>query len=236
LKGSVQGMATMNLDRTPTQAAPGEAAAVPRLSKDMEDEVYGLLGALLGMLEVLSIDTVDPLVPRQHKLVADALHYGDMLRARVEGLITLFSDAHDARFKPVEYSLRRLLDHAVRGATWSAADKGVSIVLPDSGDWEQVMVGIDPARTDRALRAITDTLVGALAAQDRVLVRVQLSDDFVQVELSGVSDAAIKPALRELSAVLCAAWLRLFSMHGGGLSVQSETMTVQVRLPRREPH
>src|SRR4051794_8687142 len=88
------------------------------LSKQMEDEVYGLLGALLGMMEVLSIDSVDPLVPRQRKLVADALRYGDLLRARVEALITLFADEHDARFQRVEYSLRRLLDHAVRGASW----------------------------------------------------------------------------------------------------------------------
>lgn len=202
----------------------------------MEDEVYGLLGALLGMLEVLSIDTVDPLVPRQAKLIADALRHGDMLRTRVEGLITLLSDPHDARCQPVPYGLRRLLDHAVRGATWSASDKGVSIVLPESGAWEQVVVAIDPARTDRALRAITDTLVAALGAQDQVVVRVQVDAESARLELAGVASAGrVRPALRELSALLCAAWEQLFAQQGGSFAIDPEAMTVRIQL-RREPH
>jgi len=226
----------MNLDSKRNQAVLEERCAPARLSKEMEDEVYALLGALVGMLEVLSMDTVDPLVPRQRKLVADALRYGDMLRARVEGMITLCSDEHDLRFKPVEYNLRRLLDHAVRGASWSAADKGVSIVLPEVGDWEEATVAIDPARVDRALRAITDTLVTALGTGDRVVVSVQLVDDLVQLELTGVSKGVPGPVLRGVSAVLCAAWQRLFSLHGGGLSIASEAMAVRVQLPRGEPH
>jgi signal transduction histidine kinase len=226
----------MNLDGQTPQIAEHEAGGKPHISKEMEDEIYGLLGALLGMLEVLSIDTADPLAPRQRRFIADALRFGDMLRTRVEALVTLLADEHDPRFVPSEYPLRRLIDHAVRGATWSAADKGVSIVLPPADELEPVAVGIDVARVDRALRAITDTLVAALPEQSQLLVRVRLEERSVGVELAGVAAGPEKPSVLQLSNVLFAAWQRIFVLQGGSLQVDREQLSVRVELPRREPH
>ena len=115
------------------QAAISQAKPAPMpggLSREMEDEVYGMLGALLGMLEVLLLDVTDPLAPRQRRFLDEALRFGDKLRARVEAMVILLSAQGDEHHKAAEYSLRRLIDHAVRGASWSATEKGVALALP----------------------------------------------------------------------------------------------------------
>jgi signal transduction histidine kinase len=186
-------------------SAPANDAATsapPRLTKAMEDEVYSVLGALLGMLEVLSIDTQAPLSERQRRFVNDALRFGDMLRARVEALVTLFSDERDERYQRAPYALRRLIDHSVRAASWAAAEKGVSIVLP-AADSSGIFLLVDAARVDRALRSITDTLVSALGKDGQVTLRVEDRPESVLLALSaGPAAAAYAPPLALSSIML----------------------------------
>jgi signal transduction histidine kinase len=209
-------------------AAP---AAPLRMSKAMEDEVYSVLGALLGMLEVLSIDTQAPLTERQRRFVNDALRFGDMLRARVEALVTLFSDERDERYQPAPYALRRLIDHSVRAASWAAAEKGVSIVLPP-GDSAGTFLLVDASRVDRALRSITDTLVSALGKDGQVLLRVEERAESVLLALSaGPVAPASSPALA-LSSIMLSAWSHLFRLQGGSMRVDAAALSVSIELPK----
>lgn len=219
-------------EQATNEAGPGRAQA--RLSREMEDEVYSVLGALLGMLEVLSIDAVEPLTPRQRRFLDEALRFGDRLKARVEALVTLLSDENDERFKPSAYPLRRLIDHAVRGACWAAKEKGVSLSLPASGGWENDSLSIDAARVDRALRGVTDTLVAAVGEHGRVEVRVLPAGAQCCIELRGFPDAQPEGVVLELSALLLSAWHHTFALQKGSLRLDRETFTARVELPRKE--
>lgn len=212
--------------------SPAEArAANPlRMSKAMEDEVYSILGALLGMLEVLSIDTQTPLTERQRRFVNDALRFGDMLRARVEALVTLFSDEGDTRYQRAPYALRRLIDHSVRAASWAAAEKGVSIVLPAGEGGTFVLV--DAARVDRALRSITDTLVSALGKDGEVVLRVEDRAESVLLALSAGPRAAASAPLLSLSTIMLSAWEHLFRLQGGSMRVDAGALAVSIELPK----
>jgi signal transduction histidine kinase len=197
----------------------------------MEDEVYSVLGALLGMLEVLSIDTQAPLSERQRRFVNDALRFGDLLRARVEALVTLFSDERDERHQRAPYALRRLIDHSVRAASWAAAEKGVSIVLP-AADSSGIFLLVDAARVDRALRSITDTLVSALGKDGQVALRVEDRPESVLLALSaGPASAASAPALA-LSSIMLSSWQRLFGLQGGSMHVDAPALSVSIELPK----
>jgi hypothetical protein len=201
----------------------------------MEDEVYSLLGALLGMLEVLSIDAQTPLTERQRRFVNDALRFGDMLRARVEAMVTLFADESDPRFSRAPYALRRLIDHAVRAASWAAAEKGVSILLPSGEAWEADLLLVDAARVDRALRSITDTLVAALGKDGRVVLRVEDRTDSVHMTLVAHADEPTSRAALSLSTILVSAWEHVFRLQGGSLRVDASALSVFMELPKVEP-
>ena len=220
------------------QPALHEKKAAPvdvRLSREMEDEVYNELGALLGMLEVLSIDAVDPLLPRQRRFLDEALRFGDRLRGRVEAMVTLLSDPHDERFKPSDYSLRRLIDHAVRGAGWAATERGVSLELPASGGWESESVRIDVARVDRALRGITDSLVTAVGARGRVEVKIWASGPHLHLELRGFPAQRPEGTALGFSPLLLSVWQHVFALQQGSLWLDRETFAVRIQLPRKEP-
>jgi hypothetical protein len=216
----------------PTAANDCERAPSERLSKAMEDEIYSVLGALLGMLEVLSIDAQAPLTERQRRFVNDALRFGDMLRARVEALVTLFADERDPRFQRAPYALRRLIDHSIRAASWAAAEKGVSIVLPAGEGWEADLLLVDAARVDRALRAITDTLVAALGKDGQVVLRVEDAGDRVSLVLSAHADGAVPAVSLSLSAILLSAWEHVFRRQGGSLRVDTGALSVFMELPK----
>jgi signal transduction histidine kinase len=223
--------------RCSTSAAPREAAPAPTgggISREMEDEVFGLLGALLGMLEVLSLDVEDPLAPRQRRFLDEALRFGDRLRARVEAMVILLSDQRDQRFQRAAYPLRRLIDHAVRGAGWSATEKGVGLELPAGGGWEDALLQIDAARVDRSLRGLTDALVSGVGQGGRVAVAVELEGPELCVTLRGYPGEAAQAGALELSSLLVSAWEHVFALQGGSLRFDREAFTARVRLPRRE--
>lgn len=218
------------------EVAPGASTGPlspepPRLSRPMEDEVYSSLGALLGMLEVLAIDVGAPLSARQQALVADALQFGDVLRARVEALVTLLTDERDPRFRPGECTVRRLVDHAVRAAAWGAVERQVTLTLPESGAWDDEILWIDVPRTDRTLRAITDALVSAVGEQGVVALHIDLSPRSVRLVLTAAraETAAIPLALPN---VVCAAWRRVLELQRGTLSIEPDALRVCVELPK----
>ena len=215
------------------EAAPARLAGP--FSREMEDEVFGVLGALLGMLEVLSLDVDEPLAPRQRRFLDEALRFGDSLRARVEAMAILLSDQRDQRFSPAEYPLRRLIDHAVRGAGWSAKEKAVALELPGAGAWEGEPLQIDAARVDRALRGLTDALVAAVGHGGRVEVAVEVDGPELCISLCGSPGASAQAGKLEPSALLVSAWEHVFALQGGSLRLDREAFTARVRLPRKEP-
>ncbi len=221
-------VAANDCERASVGAGQGASA---RLTKAMEDEIYSTLGALLGMLEVLSIDAHTPLTERQRRFVNEALRFGDMLRARVEALLTLVADAGDPRHQRSPYALRRLVDHSVRAASWAAAEKGVTIVLPP-GEACESFVFVDAARVDRALRSITDTLVAALGKDGQVVLRVEDRPESVLLVLSADSQGGGKTPALSLSALMLSAWERLFSLQGGSLCVDNAALSVAIELPK----
>ena len=202
-----------------------------RITKSMEDEVNGSLGALLGTLEVLTIDVDEPLSARQQAVVADALRVGDRVRASVEALLTLLSDETDPRFVKSEYALRRLVDHAVRAAGWSASERQVALDLPESGDWESELLWLEPGRVDRTLRAMTDALVAAVAPGGAVALRIELSPSSVSLLLSA-SPAVGQRAELSVPHVVRSAWQRLIALQSGQLSLEVEPLALRLTLPK----
>jgi hypothetical protein len=219
-------------------AAQGEVpAAEPggAFSREMEDDVFGVLGALLGMLEVLSLEGEDRLAPRQRRFLDEALRFGDRLRSRVEAMVILLANQHDARFVRGEYPLRRLIDHAVRGAGWAATEQGVTLALPAGGGWEAELLHIDAARVDRAVRGLTDALVAGVGRGGRVEVAVELETAELCIVLRGSPGEAAHAGGLELSSLLVSAWQHVFAVQGGSLRLEREKYEARARLPRREP-
>jgi hypothetical protein len=218
-------------------AAPGDAAPARvggSITREMEDDVFGVLGALLGMLEVLSLDAEQPLAPRQRRFVDEALRFGDGLRTRVEAMVILLSDQRDARFSAGEYPLRRLIDHAVRGAGWAAKEKGVALELPAAGAWEGELLQIDAPRVDRALRGLTDSMVASVGEGGRVAVALELDAQALCIVLRGFPGDPARAQGLELSALLVTAWEHVFALQGGSLRLEPEAFTARAQLPRRE--
>ena len=202
-----------------------------RITKAMEDEVNGSLGALLGMLEVLTIDVEEPLSARQQAFVADALRMGDRLRASVEALLTLLSDESDPRFGKSAYALRRLIDHAVRAAGWSASEHQVAFTLPESGPHDDDPLWLEPGRVDRTLRAMTDALVTAVAPGGSVGLALEHTPSSVRLVLSAAPAPGTRAQL-SVPQVVRTAWQRLIGMQGGQLSIDEERLTLRLELPR----
>jgi hypothetical protein len=195
----------------------------------MEDEVNGALGGLLGMLEVLTIDVEEPLSPRQQGFVAAALEHGDKLRSTVEALFVLLSDPNDPRFLCRPYPLRRLVDHAVRAAGWSAREKRVTLELPEPGAWEVHLVSIDAPRIDRALRHMTDVLVSGVAPEGTVTLAIELAAESVRLELSGLAPHAGAPL--RVPGVVLSAWHELLQLSGGSFQAELTALRFTLELP-----
>jgi hypothetical protein len=146
----------------------------------------------------------------------------------------LLSDRRDTRFSAAEYPLRRLIDHAVRGAGWAATEKGVALELPAAGPWESELLQIDAPRVDRALRGLTDAMVAGVGQGGRVTVALELDDHSLCIVLRGFPADAARSGKLELSALLVSAWEHVFALQGGSLRLEREAFAARVQLPRRE--
>jgi hypothetical protein len=202
-----------------------------RINKAMEDEVSASLGGLLGLLEVLAIDAEPPLSTRQQRCLDEALRLGDALRSKVEALVTLLSDEADPRFAKSSHALRRLIDHAVRAAGWSASERGVELRMPPAGPWEEALVSVDLPRTDRVLRAMTDALVACVGSDGGVVeLAIELAASSVRLVLS--ARAENEPARLAVPQLVWAAWQQLIMLQGGTLELDTALPRLCLTLPR----
>jgi hypothetical protein len=225
---------TKSTDNETTNRPSGEVPS--SVNANMERELHKLLGAMLGMLEVLASDLRHPLSERQRAWVAEAVRYGHMLKDRVDAVLLLANHgAAEERLRPAPVSLRRLVEHAVRGAAWEAEERKVRLILPsDDASFADTIV-VDVQLVDRAVRSMTETLI-LLIAPGELEATVVHESDFVHIELRGQRDLGVTPAVFEderASELLCAAWQRVAELHRGSLLLDLSAGRIRLSLPAR---
>ncbi|MDB4991651.1 MAG: hypothetical protein JWN04_6829, partial [Myxococcaceae bacterium] len=199
------------------------------------EEVYGMLGALLGTLEVVATDDSSPLAPLQVERMRSAVKLCYRLQHQVEALLTLAADGLALRLHDV--ALRPLVEHALHGAVRGLSAPGVTLRLPTADDWGMQRVRVDPSRTDRMLQALTESLLAGLG-QDGVLeLAVHARGEHVELTLVGQPGTPLEskrqqhgePTL-EGSTLLTRAAQRLFEQLGGSCSVDATGLRLQIAL------
>jgi hypothetical protein len=216
----------------PTASAPrggSEASDVPPISVGMQHEVFRLLGGLLGTLEALATDADAPVEGPQRERLQQALDLGHELKDHVEAYAFLADAAAGERLSVAPYSVRRMLEHAVRSAAWQASERGVSLTLPALEAWSERKVMVDVRALDRVIRGACEFLISRISRGGRVDV-VVAAQDGLQVLLRGESGAqavAEKPP----SELLYGAWLRTVELHGGRFYLDGERLRAELWLP-----
>jgi len=195
-----------------------------------EDEVYGTLGALLGMLEVVATDDAYPIAPVQEHRLRCALELCTRLQTYLESLLTLASDDLPVRLRTTTCRVRPLVEHAVRGALRRLEARRVTLQVPEVSAWGHELVHIDAARVDRALRGLAEALADRVGEGGAVAVDVQRMGPHVILSLRGrPGPGATAGPLG--SVLLERAARRLLELHGGALSVDPRQLTIELRLP-----
>jgi hypothetical protein len=217
-------------------AAP---ARVPS-SAAQEDDVYGMLGALLGTLEVVATDDAFPLATIQAERLRSAVRLCHGLQHQIEALLTLASEHLGTNLRCNHVSVRALVEHAVRGAVRGFAAQGVQLrLVPDDG-WERQRVFIDSSRVDRMLKALAETLAASVG-QDGVL-EASMGRVGRHVRLALIGHPGSQPSQQvplgqstlARSQLLTRGAARLFELHGGGLAVDAAQLHVHILLPASE--
>lgn len=198
----------------------------------MEDEVYAVLGALLGMLEVSATDRIEPLGERHQRWIAEALRFGDALRERVDAMLALGTDPADERHRREVYPLRRLVDHSIRGVTWHASEKGVQLSCQELQEDDDVQLFIDVSRVDRSLRSITEALVDGVGQGGVLTLDVSGEEAAVQLRLRGARADGASGQFRP-SELVEAAWHYVFALQGAEVRIAHDVPEVVVTLPSR---
>jgi hypothetical protein len=216
------------------------APARTRSSLAQEEEVYSMLGALLGTLEVVATDDVYPLAEPQVARVRSAVQLCHGLQHQLEALLTLAADDLPAGLRRTHSAVRPLVEHAVRGAVRGFAAQGVELQVPAGESWGSERVFIDSSRVDRMLKGLSETLAASVGKNGAVEVTIQPSVRHVAVVLTGHAGTALstkqlagQPTLAT-SALLIRGATRLFELHGGGLTVDASRLLLHVLLPRSE--
>ncbi len=216
--------------KSPPESAPSEPAQSPRLTGGMEQEVFRLLGGVLGTLEALATDAQQPLEGRQRERLQQALDLGHELKDHIEALTFLAQGEVCDRLTIAPYSVRRMLEHAVRSAAWQASEHGVSLTLPPLEQWSERSVRVDVRALDRVIRGACEYLIGIVSRGGRVDVTVGAVQGGLQVDLRGES---LKPGLvaKPPSELLHAAWRRLIELHGGRFALHGQQLHAELWLP-----
>lgn len=214
------------------------APARVRSSAAQEDDVYGLLGALLGTLEVVATDDVFPLATIQAERLRSAVRLCHGLQHQIEALLTLASDQLGESLKRTPVHVRALVEHAVRGAVRGFEADRVQLCLVPGDAWEQRVL-IDSSRVDRMLKAVTETLAASVGQEGILEASVCRAGRHVALVLLGRPGAQPARAVPGQSTLANAQLLargaaRLFELHGGGLVVDAEQLRVQILLPASE--
>jgi signal transduction histidine kinase len=196
----------------------------------MEAELFRLLGGLLGTLEAVATDAQQPLEGRQRERLQQALDLGHELKDHVEAFSFLANGDACERLTIAPYSVRRMLEHAVRSAAWQASEHGVSLTLPALDQWSERSVRVDVRALDRVIRGACEYLISVVSRGGRVEVTVSAAQGGLQVDLRGeslVEGLAPKPP----SELLHAAWRRLIELHGGRFTLLGPRLHAELWLP-----
>jgi hypothetical protein len=207
-----------------------EPSAAPCFTVGMEQDLFRLLGGLLGTLEALATDAQAPFEGTQHDRLQQALDFGHELKDHVEAFSFLANSDPYERLTIAPYSVRRMLEHAVRSAAWLASEHGVSLTLPPLESWQERMVKVDVRALDRVIRGACEYLISLVSRGGAVNVTVSMAQGGLQVELCGESLAqTAKPKLP--AELLYAAWRRMVELHGGKFVLAPERAHAELWLP-----
>lgn len=198
-----------------------------------EDEVYGTLGALLGMLEVVATDDGHPLAGVQIERLRGALAMGAQLETQIDALLILALSDLGQRLRRSVCRLRALVEHALRGALRATELADVQLVWPRRDDWGEERVSIDVSRVDRMLRALAEGLARSVGRGGSIAVAVERADEHVVLGLVGRASGLEARALT-LPSLIDQAARRLFELHGGGLRLDGGRSAIEVVLPVME--
>lgn len=220
-------------DTNPTATAATSPSAHSGAAQ--EDEVYGLLGALLGTLEVVATDETHPVDKVQEDRLRSALALCGRLQTYIESLLTLSADDLERRLRRSHSPVRPLVEHAVRGAVRRFEAEDVSVRMPATPEWGEQRVFVDASRVDRALRALAESLADRVGAGGAIEVSVSRLDTHVVLALRGRarSDAGVRQPNPGVGLLERAARY-LLELHGGGLSLDASRLGLEVRLPVSE--
>ena len=192
-----------------------------------EAEVYGTLGSLLGVLEVIAMD--DALDAKQRARVDAARSYGQRLQRYVEALVTLAADDLSVGLRAAPCALRPLLEHAVSGALRALAEKQLSVRWPARDELDGQRVHLDASRFDRVLSAVFAQFAARLEHGGVLEIGVVERDANACVSLRGKGfDPSASPSALLL---LARALRRLLESFGGSMSVDPQQTSVTFSLP-----
>ena len=214
----------------PAERESTQSAEAPSFTVGMEQELFRLLGGLLGTLEALATDVHAPFEGPQHDRLQQALDFGHELKDHVEAFSFLANNDPRDRLTMAPYSVRRMLEHAVRSAAWQASERGVSLTLPALESWSERSVVVDVRALDRVIRGACEYLIDVVSRGGRVDVTVASAQGGLQVELRGeslVQGGKAKPP----AELLYASWRRMVELHGGTFALSPERAHAELWLP-----
>lgn len=200
------------------------------LSVAMEEELYRLLGRLLGHLEAMATDIQEPLTARQSAWLHEALESGHELKEHIEALAFLASPEPAQRLVRAPYSVRRMVEHAVRAAGWQATEREVLLVLPPLEQWAERSVNVDVRAIDRVIRGVCEHLVRSVIRGGRVEVALTAVDNGLRLLLT--SKGQLPEDKRAVpTELLLTAWQCIVTLHGGRLSLDIAGGKAELWLP-----
>ena len=200
-----------------------------------EADVYGALGSLLGVLEVIATDEATPVSGAQLTRIRTALGIAQRLQQYVEALLTLAADDLPQRLRRACCSVRPMIEHAVRGGVRTTTGHQIALRWPADEHWGTERVQVDASRLDRALSALIGALAAGLGAGGVLSVEVRSDDEYVLLKVLGEPGplAPRAPAPFD-SGLLERACRRLLELQGGGFSLLGDALGFEVALPIAE--
>jgi hypothetical protein len=200
-----------------------------------EEEVYGALGALMGTLEVVATDDLDPVSSAQSERLRSALGLCYGLQQQIEALLILSSSDLEERLRRGTVRIRPLVEHAVRGARRAFETVGVSLTMPPGDDWGRESTRIDSSRVDRTIRALTELLVTGVGRGGTIQAEVHKRGSLVELALLGArAELPPKAPLMPGALLMARAATRLFTLSGGAFSFDVEQLAMHISLPLAE--
>jgi hypothetical protein len=200
------------------------------LSVTMEQELYRLLGRLLGTLEAMATDAQEPVEGRQRIWLQQALDSGHELKEHLEALAFLASPRPEERLVRAPYPVRRMVEHAVRAAGWQASERDVDLILPALERWAERNVNVDVRAIDRVIRGVCEQVVQWVGMGGRVEVTLSEEQGGLRIALTAEGNRA-EGTLRGPSELLFAAWQCIAALHGGRLGLDTGALSATLWLP-----